>query len=676
MYFLSITRSLLLSTVFTVVLFTAVMAQKNKSVPVAPDCKFGTISREQFTAKMADSTAEAVVLYDYGEVSFEENNGTIWISQSYHVRTRIHKKSAYDRAIIQIPIHRSSVANSELVADFDGYSYNITDGNITIDRVAKSNHFTEKVSDNYSIEKYSLPNVREGTIIEYRYVLRTPFSVNYNPRTWYFQQSVPVNWSEYRIVIPDYFYYKVLQSGYLMMAINERKNTTVDLYPGQNGASASSYRFVMKDIPAFRDEPFITTDEDYLAKIEFELASYQWVDLRKHDISVDWPSLDRTLLTDADFGGQIRRTGFLREMAKTLLSQSNDTLSRVTAAYEFIRKTVKWNEKAGLYPSEDIKKVFDNKKGNAAGINLMLVALLREMDLDANPVILSTRSHGRVNESYALIRKFNYVVAHITVGGKDMLLDATDPLLAPGMLPIHCLNGTGRLVHQSKSKFISLVSPERDAVARIGSFIISDDGDISGTLKQSYGGYGAWMARKQFVSEGKVKYLADIQKKRPVWQIEKATFSGETWQTSAFNSDLTLTIPEACGRAGDKLYLHPMLTEGQGANPFKEAERLYPVDLGFGKEETFIATYTLPTGYEVEEMPKGVSMTLPNNEGRFIYQVAVTPTNQLQVNSRILLRKAVYTADDYQSIRELFARIVAKHAEPVVLKLSSVAEKK
>ena len=654
---------------------TYIVAQKTKGPDPGPVVKFGAVMRDQFARMPTDSTAEAVVLYDQGDVFFNENDGDIWMHFTHHVRIRINRKSAYKRATIQLPLYRNTLGKQEYVSDFEGASYNLDNGNLTVDQLGKTGHFTEKVSDTYFLEKYALPNVHEGTIIEYRYVVHTPFSVMHSPRTWQFQQDVPVNWSEYRITIPDYFYYKILRTGYLDLTVNERTSTTVDLFPGQNGAPASAYRFAMKDIPAFRDEPYITTDDDYMAKLEFELASYRMRNLQKHDLSVSWLDLERTLLNDSRFGGQIKRTGFLRETAQTLLAQKPDTLGRVTAAYEFVRKAVKWNKEARLFASEDIKKTFENKKGNAADINLMLVALLREMDFNANPVILSTRSHGRISEEHPLIRKFNYVVAQVSVGGKDLLLDATDPYLTPGMLPTYCLNGTGRLIQANHSRFVSLIPSEREADVTSAMLTISDDGEISGTMKQSRGGYSAWQARQQFATDGKTKYLEKMQKKRTMWQIEKADFSGAEWQNSSFDEIYTLTIPEACGRAGNRLYLRPTITEGIGQNPFKEANRIYPVDFAFAKEMTFTATYTLPPGFQVEEMPKPTSMSLPDKGGRFDYQVSVT-NNQLQVVSRLLLRKPNYSAGEYASIRELFSRIITKQAEPVVLRRGAVAENK
>jgi hypothetical protein len=78
----------------------------------------------------------------------------------------------------------------------------------------------------------------------------------------------------------------------------------------------------------------------------------------------------------------------------------------------------------------------------------------------------------------------------------------------------------------------------------------------------------------------------------------------------------------------------------------------------------------------VEEMPKGASISLPDNGGRFLYQIAALSENRFQVVSRLSLRRPVYSAEEYSALRELFSMIVAKHAEQMVLKRTTLAEKK
>ncbi|MFD2573875.1 transglutaminase domain-containing protein [Spirosoma soli] len=667
-------RLLTLIVVCVYVSLSSIYAQKKAEPVPTPDIKFGKVTSDHFNNQTTDSTAEAVVLYDFGQVQFSDGNNDFWMEFTHHVRIQIRKKSAYDRATVELGVRRGKAGQNEFVSNFEGCTYNINGGSVAFDKLDKSGHFTERVSEDYSLEKYTLPNVREGSIIEYQYTVRTPFNVSHNPRTWWFQQNIPVNWSEYRITVPDYFFYKIMQGGYLPLTINQHERSSYPLLSAHPEIGSTAYRFAVKDAPAFRDESYITTDDDYLSKIEFELASYQMPGRATTDFSVTWEALDRTLLMNASFGGQYKRAGFLRETAQSLLSRHKDTLGRVKGAYEFVKKHIKWSSESALW-SNNVKKVFDDKKGDAADINLLLIALLREMDIEANPVILSTRSHGRIVEAYALLRKFNYVVAHVSLGGKDVLLDATDPYLQLGMLPTHCLNGSGRLVHANKARFISLAPRERNVEARNATFTLDEEGEVTGTLVHSHGGYSAWSARKQFATDGHTTYLDGVRKKRPSWQIEQAKFE-EVDSIGTFNATYALTIPEACGRAGDRLYLRPMLSEAHGSNPFKEKERLYPVDFGVSIDENFLATYTLPAGFTVEELPKPVSMILPNNTGRFNYQVSVINRNQLQVVSRILLRKTQYFAEEYSALQEFFSQIVAKHAEQVVLKRGTVAEKK
>jgi len=666
-------RLSLLAVSFVFVWFAPAKAQK--AADPAPVVKFGKVSPDQFRPSLADSTAEAVVLYNLGQVRFEVSSDQIWLILEQHVRTQIRRKSAYDRATITIPARRGKAGQHEFVSDFDGSTYNLVNGAVTTDKLTKTGQFTEKISDTYWVEKYTLPNVREGSIIEYKYTTRTPFTVSTNPKIWYFQENVPVKWSEYRITIPNYFYYNMILGGYLSLTLNERTSANVSLLPGYDMAPGLAYRFAVKDAPAFRDEAYITTDNDYLSKIDFELASYTFPTQVTVNFSVGWEAMDRTLLDDADFGGQIKRASFLRDLAKSLLGQHQDTLSRVTAAYDHIRQRVKWTGEAALW-SKNIRKIYEDRKGDAADINLLLIALLREMDIPANPVILSTRSHGRVDQAFALLKRFNYVVAQVPIGGKDLLLDATDQHLIPGMLPTHCLNGTGRLVHSSKSRFISLVPTQRDHESVTAALVMDKDGHLSGTLAKTHMGYSAWSARKALAADGRAKYLEKVQKEKAAWEVEKADFKNPEPTADAFREVYTLSIPEACSQAGDRLYFQPMITEAYGENPFKEADRLYPVDFGAAIDRTFYASYTIPAGFVVEELPKDMLVSLPENGGRFAFQVQLDAGNQLKVVSRISLREPVYLSTDYHALREFFNQIVTKQAEQVVLKRVVLTEKK
>ncbi|RYF48428.1 MAG: hypothetical protein EOO39_46965 [Cytophagaceae bacterium] len=212
--------------------------------------------------------------------------------------------------------------------------------------------------------------------------------------------------------------------------------------------------------------------------------------------------------------------------------------------------------------------------------------------------------------------------------------------------------------------------------AKICSFTVSDDGEVKGTFSHSYGGYGAVDACTSYKSLGEEKFVDDVKRKKGAWQIEKAEFSNVDNLDASMTVTYTLAVADAAQIAGDRIYLHPLLTEAQTDNPFKQPERQFPVDFAAPFDETFNATYTLPEGYTADELPKPLVMSLPNNGGRFTYQVQVSG-RQLTVMSRLVIRKPVFEAQEYMMLKEFYDKILLKHGEQLVLVKSAapVAQK-
>ncbi|RYU97151.1 DUF3857 domain-containing protein [Emticicia agri] len=631
-----------------------------------PKIKFGEFNMADLEMKSyeSDSTADAIVLYDYGQTTFEAKGGMIYTHFVYHGRKKILKKSALDLGTISMQLLKFGYEKDQLISDIKGFTFNLENGEVKKEKLNKESIFLEKIVGDVQNVKITLPNVKEGSVIDYTYTIDTPFSLSNNPSTWTFQGERPVKWSVYEISIPSYFTYRLLMSGYLQLSGNEVEPVNLSL--GSYETNGLFQRFIVKDAPAFRKEAFITSAGDYISKIDFELASVVWPNVLVKDFSLDYTALNKTMLENQSFGGQLKRTGFLEDAAKEIKSKHSDSTARLKAACEFVRKNVKWNESYGLY-ANNLKKVLETHKGDAGDINLLLVALLREIGFDANPVILSTRGHGKIHEQYALMKRFNYVVAHIERNGKDLLLDATDEYLRLGMLPMDCLNGSGWLVHPTKGRFVTIIPVEKDVEFKKASLVLDEEGELKGSILKSYAGYGALSAKKEFKEKGYEKYLEEARKDNATWTIEKADYVNTTELEAPMEAQYQVTLSDYVTKAGNMLYLKPMLSEGQTENLLKAKERLYPIDFAFPIEETFMATYELPKGYSVVEIPKNISLNLPESSGKFTYLVAIND-NKLTVTSRIQFRKSLYFAGEYPFLQEFFDKMIAKHNEQIVLK--------
>ena len=99
---------------------------------------------------------------------------------------------------------------------------------------------------------------------------------------------------------------------------------------------------------------------------------------------------------------------------------------------------MKWDSTCSLHSPLSLTDVFKNKTGGASDINHILINLLRDAGIQADPVALSTRENGQLIPSFPSISKLNYIITRVTINGKQILLDATDPELTAGMLPVRC----------------------------------------------------------------------------------------------------------------------------------------------------------------------------------------------------------------------------------------------
>ena len=656
-------RSTLLC-VFSVIFSSSLVAQ---DAPI----KFGKIDMADLQMKVysKDTAAEAVVLADYGQ-SYHQYNSSTGLQMVYerHRRIKIFKKSGYDWATHGIVTSISKSGSSrEYATDIKGATYNLVDGKMVTDKLSKESIFDEKVSDYRNQKKITLSNVKEGSIVEYSYRIISDFDREI--RAWEFQKSIPTVWSEYRVMIPAFYRFQVIAQGYEPFAITEKKEESINFGPNVASELGDKFRWAMKDVPALKAEPFMTTIDDYRSQIEFEIAAYMPSGGIHKYFSLSWDDFSKSLNNYENFGMQLKRGGFLKDVATNIKATHKDTLGKIQAAYNYIAKNMTWNGNETFFATSSLKKAFEIKTGNVADINLMLIVLLRELDLEADPVVLSTRENGRVLDNYVLERKFNYVVAHTTVGGQMMLLDATEPMMKLGVLPVRCLNENGRLIKGDSGGWVALKSNEKMSKTLILNMKINPDGQAKGDLSVSFLGYYGNMYRNIMKKDGKDKFTENFKKSHPVWEISKTNIEGFEDVNVPLVAKFETIINEKTNAVGDRIYLSPMMGEGEDKNPFTATSRKFPVDFGSLTEENFIATYLIPEGYVVEEIPKSIKVNLPNDGGRFMYVIGSSPEEgKITISSKINFKKTTYFAEEYELLREFYDQIVQKHAEQIVLK--------
>ena len=626
--------------------------------------KFGKVSTEELEMKTypKDSLVEAVVLtnYGYSEIKYNTDKG-FYLQFTNLSRIKILTKDGLKHANVKIPLQVSGNGKEETLSSIKAQTYNLENGKVVISKLDKKDIYEEDINKYHKIRKFALPNVKAGSVIEYKYVITSNL---FYLKPWFFQTTIPVIRSEYRTTIPDFFKFKTFLNDYIPPDINETSNSSM-AHSNAGNYLVNRNRYVYKDLPAFRNEDFITTPLDYLAKIEFELLSANFPREGEKNFTLTWPQICNNLISSVNFGGQLTKHSFLSDIISGIDPSWSDE-QKLNSAYEQLKKKMKWNGFYGIYINSTLSNAYKKGEGSTADINLMLVSLLKALKFEAYPVLLSTRSHGKINMLYPKQSSFNYVVVIAKLNDNYLLLDAVSDFTKPGELSFDCLNGDGLVVIKDMPKWIPLREGEtfKKGISVVAKF--TEDGLTAEMSRQSYS-LTAQNLRNKIAGTGLKKYIDDYKNNQENWTIDDYKIENGLDPAKPVREKITISAFNNIDTEADMIYLPAILVEENIENPFTDEKRIYPVDFGAPKSTTYFLTMTIPEGYEPEELPESGLLKLPGNAGKFMY-TSKSMNGMIQVYCQISITKTKFTPEEYELLRSFYGQIAEKLNEQIVLK--------
>ncbi len=438
-------------------------------LPQTFERKPGSISQEELTMQRyeADTLAEALVLFDIGHSTFRLGREGQWIHFTRSRRMKVLHEAGSDFGEIQIALYQDDTEREQLVS-FEGMSYLLENGQLTKKSITLQDGLTDKVTDRIRLVKFVFPHVKAGAVIEYTYEIETPFL--FNLPDWDFQDRVPTLYSSYRVDLTPYYEYVYLLRG----------ETSKLKYASQNGYHnsfmGSEYRemhhtFVMTNVPALREEAFTISRQHHLTSIDFQLAQITGPDGAKKQIIPTWPGMVKAFYDEERFGGFLKKAkkpaqGLLAELNRQEAWTESETAQAIIDHVKQSFRVDRIQMLAQHTPSEMLKL----RTGNSADLNLMAIAMLQAAGLSAQPLILSTRSHGPVFPDHPIAALFNYTAIYLEIDGQPAVCDATDPHLPFNRIPPWCRNGSGLVMTKDNPFWVELQSGRGSEVNVICQF--------------------------------------------------------------------------------------------------------------------------------------------------------------------------------------------------------------
>ncbi|MTI31631.1 DUF3857 domain-containing protein [Xanthovirga aplysinae] len=616
--------------------------------------KWGKVSEEDLQLKECEfeKDANAVILNDYGTVEFDRNNVII----NRHVRIKILNQEGLEWADVRIPYYAedrfelvNSVKAQTINSDENGKLYKISVEGKEIFEVDKDKNWKEK--------RFTFPSVKVGSILEYSYTTVSK-SVMYLD-AWIFQNSIPTLHSEFRANIPSGLDYRVIFQGNRLLFKYGKVNTN---------------RWVLENVPSLKEEPFVANHWDYQELIRFQLAGYKKTKSRYGggieyvNLMTSWEALAKEVVTDESYAPYFNRKAKAKEFLFSTISEDMAPREKAEKIFYLVTNTFKWNELLRRFPTQSFNKFLESKTGNGTEINLFLNLLLNAAGLNASPLLLSTRSNGKIYKGYPLLSQFNHVIVELRLGEETILLDATEPLVAFGQLPDYDLNGFGYRLDRKAPDWVEIKpSIKTSSVVFVQADLSAGSTQFEITLR--FSGYDALDLRRDLIKTNQ-ELISLIGIDEDVFEVVDDSVRNLEDPTKPLQVNLTLALPEE-ELVGDMIYLPAIFVNFFSENPFKSEKRYYPVDFGKTFKDRYTLTLKLPKEIEVEEIPKSARVKLPGDAGQMSFYAKVNG-NVVSITSTVSMDQAIIPEAYYPYLKEFFGQIVGKYTEHMVLKRKEI----
>lgn len=639
------------------------------------DHTYGHISDadRQLLQLPGDSTAEAYVLYDHMDLDFEYSDVSgPGLVERYHRRLKLFTPSAYERANVTITYHR----DRESIADVEGLVQLPGGGTIVL---RGEDFISQQEDDEYSSIRFTFPKLTPGATIEYRYTRRDRSIMQ--PTRYTFQEDIPVRWAEFTAMVPAYYDYVSLGSAD-RYDINEAEivervwGPSFNVTAYSNGAKLdhTRIRWALRDLPAFKPQPYANNLTDYLPRVRLQLRSVQYPTGGRSEIFSSWEQTADELQSRKDFGRYYRnRSNYkqLWEAAEPTIAAAAVPRAKIEAAYQFVVHHYSWDGRYRILASDSPNNTFGARRGNSADLNLALLSLLNEAGIAAWPLLVSLRDRGAPIEAYPLLDQFDHLMVYTEVDGQPLLLDANDPDRPAGLPRQQALNQRGWVADRDAPRWVNLdVPPSRQTV--MVDMAVDPTGLTTASFRSRLEQYFAFEGRSQLRSAADVlsaPLTATVRQQFPETTVLEAEASPDGDGEDA-NLTLHLKLSVPAGQAlNDFLYVQPVLLPMLDDELDDVESRQFPIDFAYPWARRYIATVALPEGFVVDELPPSVRVKSEDGSIMATYMVQEVPgKHAVHVNFTTNFDRTLFAAAEYPALRDMFRRIIEMQQSPIVLK--------
>ncbi|MCP3928447.1 MAG: DUF3857 and transglutaminase domain-containing protein [Bacteroidetes bacterium] len=629
--------------------------------------KFGKIEADIIRQKAHPEYPEeaAAYLFHNCKASYLVTSSDIFLQLEIHQRIKVYKQSGEKYSEFSIPLYKT-ISSRERFSGLKAVVFNDENGNIVETKFQNKNLFDENSTENLTTKKFALPNVKEGSVIEIKYKIISPFI--YTIPRWYFQTDIPVDHSEYSVLIPSYLTFTPVPTGFIPI---EKSESIV------GATKETRYTFTAKNIKPFKEDKYVLNEKDYISSLKYELYSVHFKGQTPKYYSKNWNEISKTLMNDKKFGEQIRKK--IKEVEPVIEACAGmEKHEKIKHIYDYIINNFSWNETYGKYTENGLKNLLKEKSGNVGDINLLLLNMLQKAGIDAKPLLTKSRFNGLLNTIFPTLTELNYLMAYIPKDNGYMVLDATSKYYPVGQLPLVAINMFGLLIEGESGKVVEMNNPNIYTSQTLMNYVLDADNDrLQGSGATRLRQYGATRMRikadeKEDENDQDIEISFDEKNETEddnelddIINILEASNVDDIYKPVTIKYEKTLY--RGINKIGNQIFLNATLDFGLKENPFLEESREFPIFYNSLTNYSHNVNIDIPENYTLSSIPEPIKFVLPDDKASFSYIVSFQ-LNKISIIYKLKINESNFLPEEYPSLKHFYDLIIEKQNEKIVLK--------
>jgi len=588
------------------------------------DFEWGKLSQEEIDLRSIpfEPTADAVTLKEYGELKIDY----VGYELEEHIRIKILSPNGFSSA--QKKWSYSSNNKFDKVIFREAQTINIVDGKTVITPIDKKDILVYNKSNDVEELAIAFPNIRVGSIIEYKVKIIRPYNIYYS--AWYFQNALPTLSSKLKL--------KTASGTYNLIFPTPKLGKK---YVGKNKIR----EWELSNVPSYNTYTKIYNISDNIERITFQYTSAKGFHGTYYSENT-WEGFINLInskkeksLEDLDF----------REYANKIQTGKNkfETLKN---CLKFLRDNYKWDK----YYATDTDRLKSNflrtKTGNTADFNIFLQGILREKKIYSQLAVNSLRSNGRIIVGYPVLSKLQTLVTIVSLDNEEKtMIDAAISKPEDG----HYL---------SRNYFNHLV---------VGLDNMSDNFiNVSPNLSE-------------YLSQQELEIKNDSLKLNIRDQF-KGYFNPEPYENQTFINAPILNKSETKNKNLDEwniIYKNVVLDNPNDAftiieNPFTkiikdltvEKDRDYPIELDFPYLKTIQLKVKIPKGYKLETNDFQKTFSDFDNKLQYVQSIEYKNNDEATITWTILINKSIFQPKEIPVYNHFIEKISSTISTVAVIK--------